>query len=136
MKSEPVGLTVLLTDFGVAATLAGRLVPLCRPIVAYAGLEELLRGQTLASISVLVFHFHPAPKGVLLSVIARIALEFPDIQMIAVIEGSLALPVVEYLTACGVHLIWAESREEDIEKLVSVVDQVHERARWVATRRD
>lgn len=98
----------------------------------YTSLEELVREQPLSSVAVLVFFFSPLPKGVMLPIIARMALEYPSMQKVVVMEDRPSLPLAEYLTACGADLIWAKPRENDPEQLASVLDRMHERIQWVA----
>lgn len=122
----------MLSDADGFGSLAGRLAACGHAVMLYASLEELLREHPLSSIGVLVVHGRPVPKGVLLATLGRMNLEYPRMQKVAVMEGPLPLPIAEYLTACGVDLVWSESREEAVEGLVKVLERVHERAGWLA----
>ncbi len=126
------GSTVLLSDAGGYGALAGRLSGSGHAVVWYSSLEELLREHPLSTIAVLVVHGKAAPKGVLLATLGRMNLEYPRMQKVAVMEGPLPLPIAEYLTACGVELVWSESREEALTRLTTVLERVHERAGWLA----
>jgi hypothetical protein len=131
MRSQDNGTTVLLSDSERAASLAARIAPSGGPVAWYASIEDLVREQSLASVAVLVLHFHPVPKGILLAILGRMSVEYPGMQKLAVAEGPLPLPIAEYLTACGVDLLWKEPRDEkDLERLAQVTKRMHERMRW------
>ena len=125
--------TVLLSDTDESALLAMRLAPEDGPVPKYATLEELVSKQSLSSIDVLVVHYRPMPKGALLATLGRLNLEYPRMQRVAVLEGPLPLPVAEYLTACGVDMLLEERDDEAADRLVTVIDRLHERTRWVAS---
>lgn len=134
MKAQDTGSTVLLSDSDRAPSLAARLAPSHRPFAWYASIEDLVQEQSLASVAVLVLHFHPAPKGILLAILGRMNVEYPSMQKVAVAEGPLPLPIAEYLTACGVDLLWKEPKdEEDLDRLAQVMNRMHERTRWLTT---
>jgi hypothetical protein len=126
------GVTVLLSNAESAASLVADLAMRGHPTVWYTSLEELVRKQPLSSIAVLVFHFSPLPKGVMLPVIARLAIEYPSMQKAVVMEERPSIPLAEYLTACGADLIWAKPKATDLDRLASVVERMRERTRWVA----
>ncbi len=132
MGVRDAGSTVLLSDAGGFGALASRLAASGHAVVWYSSLEELLREHALSTIAVLVVHGQPVPKGVLLATLGRMNLEYPRMQKVAVMEGPLPLPVAEYLTACGVELVWSESQAEAMEQLVGVLERVHERVGWIA----
>ena len=113
----------------VAPRIAKRLAP----AAWYASVADLVRGQSLSSVAVLVVHSPPLPRGILLVALGRMNLEYPAIQKVAVLDGLPSLLVAEYLTACGVDLVCAETREESIERLAAVVNRMHERTAWIAT---
>jgi len=48
--------------------------------------------------------------------------------------GAPPLPIVEYLTACGVDLMWADAEGVGgaTRELASTVRRLHERTRWIA----
>ncbi len=124
--------TVLLADSERAAALAAKLSPPDRDVVWYTSLEELVRKQPLSSISVLVVHSEHQPKGVMLAALGRMSIEYPGMQKVAVIEGTPPLPIAEYLTACGVALFLTQPVEERLDQLISIVDRMRERRRWIA----
>jgi hypothetical protein len=125
--------TVLLSDTEEAMMLATQLgTPGEGAVPRYSTLEELVSAQALSSIDVLVVDYRPMPKGALLATLGRLNLEYPRMQKVAVLEGPLPLQVAEYLTSCGVEIVTAESREGAMDRLVSVMDRVHERTGWIA----
>lgn len=99
----------------------------------YPSLAEMVQRQPLSSISVLVLHFHPLPKGIFLVTLGRMSLEYPAMQKVAVLDAPPPLPIAEYLTACGVRLLWDNATEEGADQLASVVNRLHERTRWIAS---
>ena len=125
--------TVLLSDADEAARLAELLSARSGPAACYASVAELVDRQPLSSISVLVLHFRPLPKGTLLAVLGRMNLEYPAMQKVAVLESTPPLPIAEYLTACGVDLLMNGSTDDGLDKLASVVNRLHERTRWIAS---
>lgn len=98
----------------------------CR-VECYTSLERLLREHPPGSIPVLIFHLHARPKGSLLVVIGRLAVEHPGIQKVALTEAPLPLEVAGYLTACDVDLVPMEPDGRDASQLASVVTRMHER---------
>ncbi len=120
---------VLLSDSAAAPTLAARLAP----ARWYASVEELVRKQPLSSVSVLVVESPRQPRGTLLVMLGRINIEYPGMQKVAVMDGAPPLPIAEYLTACGVDLVWTGTGEERIEQLAAVVNRMHERTSWLST---
>ncbi|NNG16895.1 MAG: hypothetical protein HKM89_10480 [Gemmatimonadales bacterium] len=118
---------VMLSDSDEGKSVARGLARRSCPVMCYNRLEDLVREQPLGSIPVLIFHLRQPPKGVLLGVIGRLALEFPAMQKVAIAETPLSLLVTEYLTACKVDLIWTEPKGQDLDALASVVDRMHER---------
>lgn len=130
---EHEGHTVLLSDSEESPSLAAQLaVPDERPVPRYSTLEELVSAQPLSSIDVLVVHCCPMPKGTLLATLGRLNLEYPRMQKVVVLEGPLPLQVAEYLTACGVELVRAETKDRAMDQLLAVMDRVHERTGWIA----
>ena len=124
--------TVLLADSERAASLAAKLSPPDRDVVWYTSLEELVHKQPLSSVSVLVVHSEERPKGVMLATLGRMSVEYPGMQKVAVIEGIPPLAIAEYLTACGVALFLTQPVEERLDQLISIVDRMRERGRWIA----
>ncbi len=98
----------------------------------YTTLEELLRARPLSSIAMLVVVSHPLPKGIVLMMLGRMALEYPAMQKAVVMDAAPPLPIAEYLTSCGVDMVWSESGKETIERLAAVIDEMHERSHWIA----
>jgi hypothetical protein len=93
----------------------------------------MVQRQPLSTISVLVLHFRPLPKGIVLATLGRMTLEYPAMQKVAVLDGPPPLPIAEYLTACGVKLLWDGATEEGADLLASVVNTLHERKQWIAS---
>ncbi len=127
--------TVLLADSERAASLAARLAPPDRKVAWYTSLEELIREQPLSSVSVLVLHSEQQPKGVMLSLLGRMSVEYPGMQKLAVMEGTPPLPIAEYLTACGVALFLTEPQEEHLDQLISVLNRMREQTGWIVGSR-
>ncbi len=118
---------VMLSDSEAGSSIATDLSRRSLPVTCYHRLEDLVHERALGSIPVLIFHLRQPPQGRLLGVIGRLALEFPAMQMVAITEAPLSLLVAEYLTACGVDLMWTESKGRDMDALASVVDRMYER---------
>ena len=123
--------TVLLSDVEVASELAATLEAAGEEVACYSTIGDLVRERSLSSVEVLVLHFRPLPKGVLLAALGRLKHEYPGMQKVAVMDNPVPLPIAEYLTECGVDFIW--SKEEGIDCLSGVVDDMHERTRWLVT---
>ena len=126
------GPVVLLSESEVGRSLAERLAPAPDRVPCYRSMEELVRGQPLSSVEVLVVQTRQAPRGVLLVALGRMNEEYPTMQKVAVMDGPPPLPVAEYLTACGVDLVWAGTGEERIDEVASIVDRMRERTPWLA----
>lgn len=133
MSTRNEGSTVLLSDAEEAPRLAAVLTARTGPAAYYRSVAEMVRQQPLSTISVLVLHFHPLPKGILLATLGRMNLEYPAMQKVAVLDGPPPLPIAEYLTACNVSLLWNADSEESAERLASVVNKLHEETRWIAS---
>lgn len=99
----------------------------------YSSLAEMMEQQPLSSVSVLILNFRPLPKGILLATLGRMSLEYPEIQKVALLDAPPPLPIAEYLTACGVKLLWDGAAEASADELASVVNTLHERTRWIAS---
>jgi hypothetical protein len=132
------GSTVLLSDRDAAFTLAGRLSRCRRPVTWYPSLEELLKEQSPSSIGVLIIHAQNHPPGVLLANMARLAVTYPGIQKIAVINDPPSLPLAKQLAACGFEFISPHlfpdpeaSEPESRDPLVETVDRLLEQSPWV-----
>ncbi len=129
------GRMVVLSDSEPALGLVETLIASgSRSLEWYTTLEELLRARPLSSIAMLVVVSHPLPKGILLMMLGRIALEYPAMQKVAVMDAAPPLPIAEYLTSCGVDMVWTESGsgEDTIERLAAVVHDMNERSQWIA----
>jgi hypothetical protein len=124
--------TVLLSDAEGASALVARLGR-TGSAVCYGSVAELVRQQPLSSVAVLVLHFPPLPKGILLAALGRMTVEYPAMQKVAVLGTVPPLPIAEYLTACGVDMLLADSADEGADRLATVVNRLHERIRWIAT---
>lgn len=133
MQGWSEGSTVVLSDAKEAPRLAADLAARTGPAAWYADVGALLTERPLSTVSVLVLHCHAHPKGTLLATLGRMHVEYPGIQTVAVLDEPPPLPVAEYLTSCGVSLLWNGNSEEGAERLASVVNQLHERTRWIAS---
>lgn len=127
------GSTVLLWDANDAPTLAAILAARTGPATCYASVGEMVRNQRLSTISILVLRCGSVPKGTLLAALGRMNVEYPGIQKVAVLDEPPPLLIAEYLTSCGVSLLWNGNSDEGAERLASVVNQLHERTRWIAS---
>lgn len=121
------GVAVMLSDSDAGAAVAQGLAERRCPVACYTRFNDLVRNQPLGSIPVLIFHLRRPPMGSLLGTIGRMAHEFPAIQKVAVTDTPLSLPVVGYLTACEVDLIWPDTGGRDLDQLAAVVDRMQER---------
>jgi len=133
VRSTSEGSTVLLSDADEAPQLAAALAARTGPAAWYTSVGELLTKRPLSTVSVLVLHCHALPKGTLLATLGRMHVEYPGMQKVAVLDEPPPLPIAEYLTSCGVSLLWNGGSEEGAERLASVVSQLHERTRWIAS---
>lgn len=124
--------TVLLSDAEAGPDLAAQLAAADEEIAWFGSVEDLVRTRPLSSVAVLVLHFRPLPKGVLLAALGRMSVEYPGMQKVAVIDRPPPLPVVEYLTACGVDLYWERTGNGRGGDLGALLERMHERTRWVA----
>jgi hypothetical protein len=113
--------------------MVARLAARTGPATHYASVADLVRTRRLSTVSVLIFHFHPQPKGTLLATLGRMNVEYPGMQKVAVLDEAPPLPIAEYLTACGVSLLWNGTSDESADRLAAVVNQLHERTPWIAS---
>jgi hypothetical protein len=125
--------TVLLSDPAAGPDLAAEIAPADHEIAWFTSMEELVRARPLSSIAVLVLNCRPLPKGVLLAALGRMHVEYPGMQKLAVMDSPPPLPIAEYLTACGVDLVWAQKGNGDVADLGQLVERMRERTRWAAT---
>lgn len=118
---------VVLSDSPEEPSVAANLS--CRDcqVEWYTSLEQLLAEHPPGSIPVLIFHLHDRPKGTLLVVIGKLAVEHPRIQKIAVTEAPLPLEVAGYLTACDVDLVALEPGARNANDLASMLTRTQER---------
>jgi hypothetical protein len=93
--------------------------------------DELVREESLSGLRVLVIWTEGLPKGRLLPLLAQLNLERPWVQKIALLQLPLPLVMAEYLTYCGVELIWSGSVEERVEQLEVLINRGEERTRWL-----
>lgn len=133
MQAQSEGSTVVLSDAKEASELTALLAAQTGKAACYASVGELVRTRPLSSVSVLVLRFHHLPKGALLATLGRLSVEYPEIQKVVVLDEAPPLPIAEFLTACGVSLIWNGNDEHEVERIASVVNQLHERTRWIAS---
>jgi hypothetical protein len=97
---------VLLSEPYAAPSPAGERSSADHATACYTSVRDLVRAEPLASIRLLVVHAPRSPSGLLLVTLGRLNLEFPAMQKVAVLETPPPLRVAEYLTACGVDLVW------------------------------
>lgn len=121
----------VVTDAELPPSLKERMVPRAGRLLAYPTVEELVEGGDLQGMRVLVIWTQAVPKGRLLPVLARLNLERPWVQKIAMLEAQPPLVMAEYLTHCGVEVIWTGSEEERIERVKVLVNRSEERTRWL-----
>ncbi|HSW31191.1 MAG TPA: hypothetical protein VLH75_17020 [Longimicrobiales bacterium] len=133
MQSWNQGSTVLLSEAEDASRLVAELSARTGPAAWYANVGEMLTERPFSSVSVLVLHGHTLPKGTLLATLGRMHVEHPEIQKVAVLDEEPPLPIAEYLASCGVSLLWNGNSEEGADRLASVVNQLHEKTRWIAS---
>ena len=133
MQSQSEGSTVLLSDAKDAPKMVARLAARTGPAAHYTSVGELVRTRQLSTVSVLILHFHPQPRVWLLATLGRMNVEFPGMQKVAVLGQAPPLPIAEYLTSCGVSLLWSGNSDESAEQLATVVNQLHERTPWIAS---
>ncbi len=133
MQSWNEGSTVLLSEAEDASRLVAELSARTGPAAWYANVGEMLTERPFSSVSVLVLHGHTLPKGTLLATLGRMHVEHPEIQTVAVLDEEPPLPIAEYLASCGVSLLWNGNSEEGASRLASVVNQLHEKIRWIAS---
>ena len=118
---------VMLSDFRDDSSVAAHLSRRSCRVECYTSLDRLFEEHPPGSIPVLIFHLHERPKGSLLVVIGRLAVEHPGIQKVVVTDAPLPLEVAGYLTACDVDLVPLERNGQDASQLASVVTRMHER---------
>jgi hypothetical protein len=135
VNRHSVGSTVLLSDAEDAKALAADLALRSLPATCHATVAELLKDEQLSSVAVLVMRFPPLPKGMLLAHLGKLNLEYPWMQKLMVVEGTLPLPIAEYLTACGVDLVRCRRRDAaDADHLATLVQRLQERSQWLTPR--
>lgn len=122
---------VLLSDGDGATSLAGRLSPESGSVPCYSSVAELVKGQPLSTIDVLVVRTRRSPRGVVLAALGRMSLEYPGMQKLAVMDEPPPLPVAEYLTSCGVDLVWSGTGEDREREVVSIVERMRARKAWL-----
>lgn len=133
MATKGEGSTVLLSDSEDAPRLVAELAARTGPATCYRSVAEMMNQQPLSSVSILVLRFRPQPKGILLATLGRMNLEYPGIQKVAVLDDPPPLPIAEYLTACGVNLLWNGGTNDGTDRLASVINSLHERIGWIAS---
>jgi hypothetical protein len=132
VRTRHEGSTVVVSDPKEAAAALTASMPRGRgEAECYASVAELVKERPLDSISVLVLNFRPHPKGILLATLGRMSVEYPGMQKVAVLDRPLPLPIAEYLTSCGVDLLWDGSPDTG-DRLASTVARLTERTQWIA----
>jgi hypothetical protein len=128
---DSAGFVGLVGDTRLPPSLEARVSPRARRLLSYPSVEELIREQPLRELRVLVIWTQDVPKGRLLPILARLNLERPWIQKIALLQSPPPLVVAEYLAYCGVEVIWTGSVEERMEQLMVLINRSEERTRWL-----
>jgi hypothetical protein len=107
------------------------MAPRATRLRSYPTVERLVAEQPLGGLRVLVIWTRGVPKGRLLPLLAWLNLEHPSVQKIAMLEVPPPLVVAEYLTFCGVEVIWTGTVEDRVEQLNLLVNRSEERTRWL-----
>ena len=130
---DEAGFVALVADPHVPPAVAARMAgPRAARLRSYPSVDELVQEQqSLGGLQVLVIWTQGVPKGRLLPLLARLNLERPWVQKIALLEVPPPLVVAEYLTYCGVEVIWTGSVEERVEQLNVLMNRNEERRRWL-----
>lgn len=128
---DEAGFVALVADAQLPPALEARMRPRAARLLSYPSVEDLLQEQTLGRLRVLVIWTQGVPHGRLLPMLAKLNLERPWVQKIAMLEVPPPLVVAEYLTYCGVEVIWTGSMEERVEQLNELVNRGEERTRWL-----
>jgi hypothetical protein len=128
---DEAGFVALVGDAQLPPSAAARVTPPTARLLSYPSVEELVRERSLRGLQVLVIWTHGLPRGRLLPLLARLNLERPWVQKIALLELPPPLVVAEYLAQCGVEMIWAGSEEERVEQLETLINRSEERRRWL-----
>lgn len=118
---------VMLSDSRALPSVAKDLARRDVRVDCYTRLEDLFGEIDPGAIPVLVFHTQERPKGRVLEVIGRLAIEHPRVQMVAVSESPLSMEVAEYLAGRGVDVMEVESGVVDIDDLTRAVLRMQER---------
>ena len=129
--NDEAGLVALVADEHVPPSLRDRMVPRAARLISYPGVDELVKEECLGRLRVLVIWTEGVPRGRLLPLLARLNLERPWVQKIALLDGPPPLVVAEYLTYCGVEVIWTGTIEERLEQVNELVNRSKERTRWL-----
>lgn len=124
---------MVLADAHEAPGLAALLAAETGGAACYGSVDELVRSRPLSSISILVLRAHGVPKGILLAALGRMAIEYPEIQKVVVLDAPPPLPIAEYLAACRVALVWNDTPEAEAHGLASLIHRLHERTPWIAS---
>jgi hypothetical protein len=128
---DEAGIVALVGDAHLPPSLAARVAPRAARLQSYASVDELVREESLGGLRVLVIWTEGLPKGRLLPLLAQLNLERPWVQKIALLQLPPPLVIAEYLTYCGVELIWSGSVEERVEQLEVLINRGEERTRWL-----
>lgn len=129
--NEEAGLVALVTDEHVPPAIRDRMLPRAARLFPYPAVDDLVKEECLGRLRVLVIWTEGVPHGRLLPLLARLNVERPWVQKIALLDGPPPLVVAEYLTYCGVEVIWTGSVEERLEQVNVLVNRSEERTRWL-----
>lgn len=118
---------VMLSDAGVEPRVARDLAGMDVRVDCYTRLEDLFGERDPGAIPVLIFHLRERPRGRVLEVIGRLAIEHPRVQMVVVAGNPLPLEMAEFLAGRGVDVVESESGVEGVDELRELVARMHER---------
>jgi hypothetical protein len=118
---------VMLSDARAAPSVAEDLARHDVRVDCFTRLEDLFGEIDPGAIPVLIVHTRERPKGRVLEVIGRLAVEHPRVQMVAVSETPLSLEVAEYLAGRGVDVMEVEPGVVELDDLTRAVLRMQER---------
>jgi len=118
---------IVLSDTGAQDPVAEDLARHDVRVACYTRSEDLFGENDPGAIPVLIFHMRERPKGRVLELIGRLAIEHPRVQMMAVSELPLSIEIAEYLAGRGVALLEIQPGLVEAGELTDVVRRMHER---------
>lgn len=121
---------VLLSSSAMAEVLLEAMVQRGLTATWCPDFREMVLRLPIPSLSVLVIDLEQERKGSLLAAVGRMALEYPRVQKVAILEHPPSLPVATYLTACAVELVRTRLDRASLEEIVFMVSEARERQAW------